>query len=167
MTPGTAALSAFILGTVCGGIAVNVVSDSISRIRDGLADSVTIDAIPGPVDAGKKFAVSGTAKMREGHTLWIIAYGATGFTISSPDDISVDSSTRRWNFSSIVLGRQPDATGKSPDSGEPYTVSAAIVDEDGAETLRDVIGANPVNPAMSRSAPPGLIVEAKYSITPR
>ena len=111
------------------------------------ADSVNLNPISAPPVSGGKFEVSGTAKMREGHTLWVVAYQSAGFNVASHEPIPVNPKTHEWHFTPVIVGRPPDNKGKCPDCGSTYTVSAVIVDKDGTKLLQGLVGTMKDSPA--------------------
>lgn len=86
------------------------------------------------------FSVSGSANVVGDHELWVIVYrpSGDGFDIDNRSAISV-ASDGTWTFSPVVAGRPPVQDQRSPDSGLTYNVSAIIVDEEGANALKQAV----------------------------
>ena len=144
----TATTKVTVLSVVAGilfGITTNVGTYYLLKGVNHPPASVTINPIRDQVTAAKNFSVSGSATITDDrHELWVIVYRpAGGFDIANRASIVI-ATDGTWVFDLVNVGRPPEETGQpSPDAGLTYTISAVIVDEQGAVDLRDAVNSVP------------------------
>jgi len=153
------------------GITTNVVTYYVLQEADRAAESVAVEPIRERIMADQNFTVSGSATIADDrHQLWVVVYRPSGgFDIANRSSVPV-MSDGTWVLDLVRVGRPPEEAGQqSPDAGLTYTVSAVIVDEQGAADLEVAVDSVP-NPAdsvfLNKSRPSGIIDSDSTEVRP-
>jgi hypothetical protein len=153
------------------GITTNVVTYYVLQEADRAAESVAVEPIRERIMADQNFTVSGSATIADDrHQLWVVVYRPSGgFDIANRSSVPV-MSDGTWVLDLVRVGRPPEEAGQqSPDAGLTYTVSAVIVDEQGAADLEVAVDSVP-NPTdsvfVNKSRPSGIIDSDSTEVRP-
>jgi hypothetical protein len=153
------------------GITTNVVTYYVLQEADRAAESVAVEPIRERIMADQNFTVSGSATIADDrHQLWVVIYRPSGgFDIANRSSVPV-MSDGTWVLDLVRVGRPPEEAGQqSPDAGLTYTVSAVIVDEQGAADLEVAVDSVP-NPTdsvfVNKSRPSGIIDSDSTEVRP-
>jgi len=153
------------------GITTNVVTYYVLQEADRAAESVAVEPIRERIMADQNFTVSGSATIADDrHQLWVVIYRPSGgFDIANRSSVPV-MSDGTWVLDLVRVGRPPEEAGQqSPDAGLTYTVSAVIVDEQGAADLEVAVDSvpNPTDsPFVNKSRPSGIIDSDSTEVRP-